>query len=687
MKKIGIVFALSAILLFGTISPSFASVNSHANENSSRAPDFIKDRYIVVLEDDASPQDVAKGHGISPQLFYKKAINGFAGKIPPVALERLQSDSRVKYVEADKIYQIAIQSLPTGIDRIDADTNSIANIDGNDDRVPAVIAVIDTGVDLDHPDLNVDSDKGFGCSISSPLFGGCSEGLSYADDDNGHGTHVAGTAAALDNNAGVVGVAPGATIVPVKVLDQNGSGYLSWILAGIDYVKLKAFYIDVANMSLRGGYSTAFNSAVADSVNAGVVFVVAAGNDSDNASNYSPGSEPSAITVSAIADFDGIPGGLDHRTAAFSSCTEYTDDSLACFSNYGSSVDIAAPGVWIYSTFTGGGYATYSGTSMASPHVAGAAALIRSQDYSLTPSEVFDALIDISIPQNSPDGFTEDVDGYAEPLLYVGDNSNQNQIPIADAGDTQYVDELTTVNLSGTGSDSDGTIVSYSWTQVPSSTVTLYDANTASPSFDAPDVGPSGETLTFSLVVTDNDGANSVADTVDVNVSDLSLPPTIHVGDLEYDTSGKKNWNGKVWITVHHENDSTVTGAVVSGNWYNLSGGQIGSSSCTTDGTGVCQVSHSTRLDSMKFSVASISYPGYSYDSGSNHDADGDSENGTTITLNKGGNSGGSGGGEDPEDPPGEDPCQSIIDEYNEKLASGKKISKKLQRDYDACVS
>jgi subtilisin family serine protease len=779
LNKVGIIFSLFAILLFGTFSsPALAAVNEHANENSSRAPTIIPDRYVIVLEDGFSPQDVAKGHGVSPQHVYKKALNGFSGQLSQVTLEKLKQDSRVKYVEQDKIYTIAAQNLPPGMDRIDLETNAIANVDGVDDRVNVVIAVIDTGVDLDHPDLNVNENFGYDCS--SGFF--CFEGVGQANDDHNHGTHVAGIAAALDNGYGVVGVAPGATIVPIKVLRADGSGSLSGILAGIDYVTLNAFYIDVANMSLRGGYSASFNAAVAASIDAGVVYVIAAGNDADDASNWSPASEPTAITVSAITDFDGTGGGLDDQTVVFSSCTEDKDDSFACFSNYGNKVDIAAPGVSIYSTIIGG-YGTFSGTSMAAPHVAGAAALVRSQDFSMTPAEVWSALEAMAIPQNSADGFIEDPDNYPEPLLNVGENlppnpipiadagvdqnvneqspvtldgttsndpegetisfswsqtlgpavsldnpsdstpsfttptvfdttelifslvvndslSNSvtdfvsvfvsntiNEIPIADAGPDQTVDELLLVMLDGSGSsDPNNDPITYSWTQTAGNPVSLTGANTVSPSFPASEVGSNGETLTFSLIVNDG-GANSAAETIDINVIDVSSPTdTVHVGDLEYDASNKKNWKGDVWITVHNQDDSLVDGATVNGDWFE-STTNLGSSSCLTDNTGTCQVSKTTRGSSMTFSVTGIIKDGFSY-VGSNHDIDSDSD-GTTISVQKGENSGGTGdgGGEDPGNGyPTEAECHAIVDQYNQKYASGKKIPKNLQSDYNECI-
>ncbi len=266
------------------------------------------------------------------------------------------------------------QELPTGIRRIGADQSSTKAGDGGGD-VNAVIAIIDTGIDLDHPDLNVIFNKGFG--------------YASGEDDNGHGTHVAGTAAARDNTIGVVGVAPGAKLWALKVLDAYGSGYYSDVIAAVNFCKDNAYNpttnpngVMVANMSLGGGFSSSMNSAVNNCVAAGVVVCVAAGNSSANAANTSPASAASAITVAALADSDGKPGGLGGSTFYGN------DDTFASFSNYGTIVDVIAPGVSIKSTLMGGGYGWSSGTSMSSPHAAGLFGLAKSANLNATPDQL-----------------------------------------------------------------------------------------------------------------------------------------------------------------------------------------------------------------------------------------------------------------------------------------------------------
>jgi hypothetical protein len=218
--------------------------------------------------------------------------------------------------------------------------------------------------------------------------------------------------------------------------------------------------------------------------------------------------------------------------------------------------------------------------------------------------------------------------------INVADVPEPNDPPTADAGVDQNLDENTLVNLSGSGTDSDGTVDFYSWTQTAGTAVTLSDDTAQSPTFTSPEVGPGGETLTFSLVVTDDDGDDSPADTVDINVSDVPAPvEEIHVGDLDVSKTGKNNWHARVVITVHDEGDSTVSNISVSGDW---SGDSSGSSNCVTDEFGQCEVSQSTRGEIQTFTVTGLTGSNHEYDDTANHDSDGDSD-GTVITIYKDG--------------------------------------------------
>ena len=268
-------------------------------------------RYIVVLNPGAGAPaavagEVAQASGGRVGFVYTNALQGFSLVVPPQAVNAIARDPRVAYIESDDPVELFAQTIPTGLDRIvnpgSADASIPAlGVNGSDDqRVDVDVAVIDTGIDYEHPDLNVVG--GTNCTYlsgSGPPWARsafCVNG--EGDDDHYHGTHVAGTIGALDNGFGVVGVAPGARLWTVKVLDSNGSGYESNVVAGIDWVAGHADTIEVANMSLGGaGHSQAQQDAITAAVNGGVVFVVAAGNSDADAADYSPAGLDNVVTV------------------------------------------------------------------------------------------------------------------------------------------------------------------------------------------------------------------------------------------------------------------------------------------------------------------------------------------------------------------------------------------------------
>jgi len=386
--------------------------------NSSGQP--IPGRFIVVLKDDVPSPDNASLDMAARNTFirghvYRNALKGFSASLTQENLSALIKDPRVKFIEPDLVVHATAQTIPTGVNRIDADLSPTARINGVDERVNIDIAVIDTGVSRYHPDLNFYR----GITISGA-------GKSGGNDDNGHGSHVAGTAAAKDNGTGVVGVAPGARVWSVKVLNRSGSGTISGVIAGIDYVTQHSNEIDVANMSLgTTGKSSALRTAIQKSASKGVVYVVSAGNSAkdvygddgifDTSDDFIPAAYPEVITVSAIADSDGQSGTLGGPTGWGS------DDTFAGFSNYGARIDLAAPGVNILSTWKGTGYNTISGTSMAAPHVTGTAALYISANGKPTNLSGVEAvrqgLIIRGMPQTGLDGFNGDPDTYPEPLV------------------------------------------------------------------------------------------------------------------------------------------------------------------------------------------------------------------------------------------------------------------------------
>jgi subtilisin family serine protease len=323
--------------------------------------------YIVVFKGEtvAKPGQaasaMARRDNLEVGFVYRHALEGFSAVIPQTKLDEVRADSRVKYIEQDGKMHAFAQTLPWGIDKIDADSSSTKAGDGTGAITNVNAYVIDTGIDAGHTDLNVTRNVNFTGGPNT--------------DCNGHGTHVAGTVAAKDNAQEVVGGAPGAPLTGVKVLGCSGSGSNSGVIAGIDWVTTNAASPAVANMSLGGGVSQAVDDAVTRSANSGITYAVAAGNDAADACNHSParagkGTNNGIITVAATD----------------------SSDREASFSNYGNCVDTWAPGVSVVSTRKGGGTTTMSGTSMASPHVAGGAALYLSKNPGASATSVESAI-------------------------------------------------------------------------------------------------------------------------------------------------------------------------------------------------------------------------------------------------------------------------------------------------------
>jgi len=358
------------------------------NVRAQGKPDVIPDKFIVVLKDDVgNPQavanEMARTYGLSVKHVYATALKGFSVTIPQARFDKVKGDGRVQFVSEDRLVEAFAQTTPTGVSRINAPVNP-------NKGTGIGVAVIDTGIDLAHPDLQADI-------VANKS---CIRGKKTGNDDNGHGSHVAGTIAAVNNDIRVVGVSPEAKLIAVKVLNSAGSGSWSTVICGIDWVTANAgtFKIKVANMSLGGSGSSdnncgntnndALHKAICKSTAAGITYAVAAGNSNDDASKFVPAAyDDTVITVSALADSDGQPGGLGGATSYGA------DDTFASFSNYGSVVDLGAPGVSIYSTWKKDSYNTISGTSMVSPHVVGSAALYIKSNPGLTWLQVRDGLV------------------------------------------------------------------------------------------------------------------------------------------------------------------------------------------------------------------------------------------------------------------------------------------------------
>jgi subtilisin len=323
-------------------------------------------RKIVVFKEKptSTHEDLLKGHGCT---VVKKLnlINGVVVYLPEQAsekaLEAIMKNRDVVRVDDDLVMSAypkgkgkkpsepPSQQTPWGVNRIDAPKVWVSSTGEG-----VKVAILDTGIDLDHPDLTNNLKGGYNCINSAKT----------ADDDNGHGTHVAGTVAALNNNIGVVGAAHSTHLFAVKALDRRGKGYLSDVIEGIQWCIENG--IKVINMSLGTPMdSPSLHDAIASAHNSNIVVICAAGNDGTSGANY-PARYSESIGVSAIDN----------------------GDNFYHYSNYGDGVDICAPGVDVYSTYRRGAYKNLTGTSMAAPHVAGACALALHLTPTSTPDEV-----------------------------------------------------------------------------------------------------------------------------------------------------------------------------------------------------------------------------------------------------------------------------------------------------------
>ncbi|MET9666179.1 S8 family peptidase [Streptomyces sp. NPDC006475] len=367
MKLTAAITAVAAAAGVTVLGTSFAGAATPAEGTifGANAEGAVAGSYIVMLDKKADKQDLATEYGGKLQRNYGSAINGFsASGLTETEAKRLAADPAVdKVVQNKKFKANATQDNPPswGLDRVDqADTAGDKKFTYPDSAGEGVTAyVIDTGVRVTHKDFEGRATSGFDAIDNDD----------NADDGNGHGTHVAGTIAGASH-----GVAKKAKIVAVRVLDNNGSGTTEQVVAGIDWVTKNHKGPSVANMSLGGGADEALDEAVRKAVAAGVTFAVAAGNESSDAGQGSPSRVTEAITVASSTE----------------------EDAQSEFSNFGKVVDIYAPGSDITSAWNDSdeGTKTISGTSMATPHVVGAAAVYLAGHQDATPEQVAKALTD-----------------------------------------------------------------------------------------------------------------------------------------------------------------------------------------------------------------------------------------------------------------------------------------------------
>ncbi|MFF5763670.1 S8 family serine peptidase [Streptomyces tanashiensis] len=401
---------LAAAAVFGPLPAAAQDAHAAPQEGA---------RYVVVLKNDAAadPVSVARSAaGVRLGSVFRSALDGFSAELTPTAVAALRNNPDVAYVEKSAVAHAHGQATPNGTARIGATANTGLKVgDGRDERVDVDVAVIDSGIDYTHPDLNVVR------RVNCVAVTSCVENAGM--DDNGHGSNVAGIVGGLDNGIGYVGVAPGARLWSVKSLNSKGSGSTEEIVNGIDWVTAHADQIEVVNLSLGfDGTVQAVDDAVKRAIAKGIVVVVSAGNDKRDVAEQSPANVADAITVSSLSDGDGKPGGL----GGFAWCNAKNtnkDDTLSDFSNFGRGVDIAAPGDCIRSAFKDGGYSNYSGTSQAAPHVAGAAAWLTRGSAKPTDRAGVLAVRDRLVATGNTNWTDTSGDGAKEPLLDVTDTA------------------------------------------------------------------------------------------------------------------------------------------------------------------------------------------------------------------------------------------------------------------------
>lgn len=456
---------------------------------------------------------------------YETAIQGFAARLPESALNGLSNNPNIELIEPDGVaYAIGTQTNATwGLDRIDQAAlplNTTYNYGATGSGVHAYI--IDTGIRSGHLE--------FGGRVS----GGFTAYSGGTEDCNGHGTHVAGTVGGT-----TYGVAKDVTLVPVRVLRCSGSGSWSAVIAGIDWVAANAITPAVANMSLGGGASSSVDAAVTGAINAGITMVVAAGNSNANACGYSPARVPDAITVGATT----------------------STDARASYSNYGSCLDIFAPGSSITSAWSSSNTSTntISGTSMASPHVAGVVALYLEGSPTASPSTVTS-----QITNNATSGVVSNR-GSGSPNLLVfsgfiggdgggGGGGGGGETNTAPTADFTFSCTQLACSFDGAGSDDlDGTVVAYAWT---------FGDGTGGSGIETSRTYGSGGTYDVTLEVTDNDGAKgSITKQVTVTAPP---PPSGIVLAVSMSKSKGVNSAHLSWSGAYGSVDVRIGGVVVA---------------------------------------------------------------------------------------------------------------------------
>jgi subtilisin family serine protease len=486
-------FALGGLAIAAVLGAAMTASPAYAEGTilGLGGPDAVPGRYIVVMKDNGLSAQAISGQAGTLAGRYGGSVDatftvipGFSARMSETAAKRLAADPKVAYVQTDMIMSIDATQSPTpswGLDRIDQRNLPLNNSYTYPTTASGVTAyIIDTGVLTTHND--------FGGRASSGIDAVDEDG--NATDCHGHGTHVAGTVGGTS-----FGVAKGVSIVAVRVLNCAGSGTTTDIVQGINFVTAQhvAGDRDVANMSLGGGVNTALDNAVAASISDGTTYAIAAGNSNIDACNFSPARTPAAITLGATQ----------------------SNDARASFSNFGTCLDLFAPGVSITSAWIGSNTATntISGTSMASPHACGVAAIILAQNPSFTPQQVRDRMV----TDSTPNVVTSPGTGSPNRLLFVNNGGGNPNPPVTVFSDNfEAGTNVWTTNPNGTDTATTG-----AWEranpETTTSGITLQLGTTASGSFDLVTEGTAGA----SAGVNDVDGG-----VTSIRSPNITLPAT-----------------------------------------------------------------------------------------------------------------------------------------------------------------